>query len=85
VYEAGISTFQNPGRILGPEAQKQVGAAVSWEHGKNVTVACSVGASGNYALQMLIAENEILKAAKERSSWSSFLFQWLFHSNNLPG
>jgi hypothetical protein len=32
----------------------QVGAAISWERGKNVTAVCSVSASGNYIPPVLI-------------------------------
>jgi hypothetical protein len=32
--ETGISTVQNPGKILGQNGQKQVGSATSWERGK---------------------------------------------------
>lgn len=41
VDETGITTVQKPGKILAPKGQKQVGSAVSWERGKNVTVVCA--------------------------------------------
>jgi hypothetical protein len=40
--ETGISSFQKPGSILGPEGEKQVEAAVSWERRETVAVVCSV-------------------------------------------
>jgi len=52
--ETGISTVQKPGRILGPKGVKQVGAATSWERGKNITIACAMSASGEYIPPMFI-------------------------------
>jgi hypothetical protein len=43
----------NPGRILGPRGQKQVGAAVFWEL-EEIAAGCSLSASGNCVLPMLI-------------------------------
>ena len=54
VDETGISTVHKPGKILGPKGQKQVGAATSWERGKNVTVVCAMSAIGNYIPPMFI-------------------------------
>ncbi|XP_029340979.1 uncharacterized protein LOC115033108 [Acyrthosiphon pisum] len=44
--ETEISTVQDPGKIIAPIGQKRVGSVTSWERGKNVTVICSMGASG---------------------------------------
>jgi len=38
--ETGISSVQKPGQILGPRGQKQVGGAISWERGRNITAIC---------------------------------------------
>lgn len=46
--ETGISTVQKPRKILGPKGTKQVGAATSWERGKNITVGCAMSAAGDY-------------------------------------
>jgi len=42
VDEMDVCTIQKPGHILQPKGQKQVGAAISWECGKNVTALCFV-------------------------------------------
>jgi hypothetical protein len=52
--ETGISAVQKPVKMLGPKGQKQVGAAISWEQGKNVTVVCAVSASRNFVPPVLI-------------------------------
>lgn len=52
--ETGISTVQKPRKILGPKGTKQVGAATSWERGKNITVCCAINASGEYIPPMFI-------------------------------
>ncbi|CAH1974021.1 unnamed protein product [Acanthoscelides obtectus] len=52
--ETGISTVQKPGKILGPKGIKQVGAATSWERGKNITVSCIMSAAGEYIPPMFI-------------------------------
>lgn len=46
--ETGISTVQNPTKILAKKGSKQVGFATSWERGKNITVICALSASGIY-------------------------------------
>jgi hypothetical protein len=54
VNETGISTVQNPGRVVGPKEQKLVGAVISWERGKKVAAVCSISASANHIPPMLI-------------------------------
>lgn len=54
VDETGISTVQNPSKILAPKGQKQVGSVISWERGKNVTVVCAVSALGQFVPPMFI-------------------------------
>jgi hypothetical protein len=39
---------QKPKHILGPKGQKQIGAAVSCERGKPVTVVCVFSAGGDF-------------------------------------
>jgi len=46
--ETGISTVQDPGKIIAPKGQKRVGSITSWERGKNVTVICGMSSSGTY-------------------------------------
>ncbi|XP_046683563.1 MFS-type transporter clz9-like [Homalodisca vitripennis] len=45
---------QKPGNILGPKGVKQVGAATSWERGKNITICCAFSAAGTYIPPMFI-------------------------------
>jgi hypothetical protein len=52
--ETGISTVQDPGKIIAPKGQKCVGSVTSWERGKNVTVICSMSASGTYIPPLFI-------------------------------
>lgn len=52
--ETGVSTVQKPGKILGPKGAKQLGAATSWERGKNITVGCAMSAAGQYIPPMFI-------------------------------
>lgn len=54
IDETGISTVHKPGKIFGPKGQKQVGAATSWERGKNVTVVCAMSAAGNFIPPMFV-------------------------------
>ncbi|XP_050519058.1 uncharacterized protein LOC126893149 [Diabrotica virgifera virgifera] len=48
VDETGITTVQVPSKIVAPKGVKQLGKAVSWERGRNITLCCSVSASGIY-------------------------------------
>ena len=91
--ETGISTVQKPGQILGPKGQKQVGGAISWERGRNITVICCFSASGLYIPPMLIYPRKRMTPLLERggpigslykcshNGWSNEqLFQeWLEH------
>lgn len=52
--ETGISTVQDPGKIIAPKGQKRVGSVTSWERGKNVTVICSMSASGTFVPPVFI-------------------------------
>lgn len=52
--ETGISTVQDPGLIIAEKGQKSIGSVTSWEWGKNVTVICSMSASGNYIPPLFI-------------------------------
>lgn len=52
--ETGISTVQDPGKILAPKGEKRVGSITSWERGKNITVLCTMSAAGSYIPPMFI-------------------------------
>lgn len=52
--ETGISTVQDPGKILAPKGQKRVGSITSWERGKNITVLCTMSAAGSFIPPMFI-------------------------------
>ena len=48
IDETGITTVQNPGRIIAIKGTKQVGRVVSAERGNTTTVVCAMNASGIY-------------------------------------
>lgn len=75
VDETGISTVQNPGRILGPKGQKQVGAVTSWERGKNITVCCAMSASGSYVPPMFIFPRKRLTPLLEKDGPAGSLYR----------
>lgn len=91
--ETGISSVQKPGQILGPRGQKQVGGAISWERGRNITAICCMSASGTYVPPMIIFPRKRMTPLLERggpvgalyrcthNGWSNEeLFQdWLEH------
>ena len=52
--ETGISTVQDPGKILAPKGMKRVGSIKSWERGKNITLLCAMSASGSFVPSMFI-------------------------------
>lgn len=54
VDETGITTVQSQSKIVGPKGVKQLGKAVSWERGRNITMCCAVSASGIYIPPMFI-------------------------------
>ena len=53
VDETGINSVHRPDKILTEKGLKQVGAATSWERGKNITICC-VSATGQYIPPMII-------------------------------
>lgn len=93
--ETGISTVQKLGQILGPKGQKQVGGAISWERGRNITVVCAFSASGLYVPPMLIYPRKRMSLLLEKggpvgalyrcsdNGWSNedLFLQWLEHFN----
>lgn len=54
VDETGVTTVQVPSKIIAPKGVKQLGKAVSWERGRNITACCSISASGVYIPPMFI-------------------------------
>lgn len=52
--ETGISTVQDPGKILAAKGQRRVGSITSWERGRNTTVLCAMSAAGGYVPPMFI-------------------------------
>lgn len=44
--ETGITTVQDPGKILAIKGQKRVGVVTSGERGRNITVICAMNAAG---------------------------------------
>jgi hypothetical protein len=92
----GISTVQKPVKRLGPKGRKQVGAAISWERGKNITAVCAVSASGNFVPPMLICPRSRMSPQLQKggpvgaiyscskNGWISeeLFFHWLQHFKN---
>lgn len=54
VDETGISTVQEPEKILAKKGQKRVGSITSWEKGKTITVICAMSATGAYIPPLFI-------------------------------
>jgi hypothetical protein len=52
--ETGLTTVQNPSRIVAPKGVKQIGSATSAERGHLVTLIAAVNAIGNHIPPMLI-------------------------------
>lgn len=73
--ETGISTVQKPGKILGPKGQKQVGAMISWERGKNITVVCAFNASGSYIPPMFIYPRKRMSPLLERGGPAGAIYK----------
>jgi hypothetical protein len=42
MHESGFSTVQVPSLILAPKGLKRVGAVISWEKSRNITVICAM-------------------------------------------
>lgn len=66
VDESGFTTVQRPGKILAPKGQKQVGAATSWERGKNITVCCCMSAVGQYVPPLFVFPRIRMASSLER-------------------
>ena len=72
VDETGINSVHRPDKILAEKGRKQVGAATSWERGKNITICCCVSATGQYIPPMIIfipTSAYASQSRKRRSKW----------------
>lgn len=52
--ETGVTTVQDPGKVVSTRGKKRVGSVVSWERGKIITVICCINAAGGYIPPMFI-------------------------------
>jgi len=50
----GITTVQDPGKIIGAKGQKRIGSVIIWERGKNNIVICAMSASGSFIPPLFI-------------------------------
>jgi hypothetical protein len=73
--ETGISTVQDPGKIIAPKGQKCVGSVTSWERGKNVTVICSMSASGTYIPPLFIFPRKRMCHQLQKNGPPGLLYQ----------
>ncbi|KAF2886161.1 hypothetical protein ILUMI_20011 [Ignelater luminosus] len=61
--ESGLSTVQNPGKIVAPKGKKQVGAVTSGERGVTVTIIC--------ATHMLLCAPPGVSGVANPSDWTN--------------
>lgn len=66
VDESGLTTVHRPQKVLAKKGQKQVGKVTSGERGKNVTIVCSMNATGVYIPPMIIFPRKRLAPALTR-------------------
>ncbi|KAJ8944525.1 hypothetical protein NQ314_009464 [Rhamnusium bicolor] len=93
VDETGITTVQQPPKILTPKEVKQIGGMTSAERGVLVTMICCINAAGNTVPPLLVFplanfKNHMLKGAPvgaigaaNKSGWSNedVFFKYLQH------
>jgi hypothetical protein len=60
VDESGITTVQNPGKVVAKRGCKQVGRVVSAEKGVTTTVVCAMNAAGNFVPPMMIFKRKLM-------------------------
>lgn len=91
--ETGISTVQDPGKILAPKGMKRVGSITSWERGKNITLLCTMSAVGGFVPPMFIFPRKRMTPQLEKdgpagaiykcsdNGWinEQLFFEWLQH------
>lgn len=94
--ETGISTVQEPGKVLATKGQKRVGSITSWERGKNVTLLCAMSAAGGYVPPMFIFPRKRMTPTLEKGGLAGAIYRcsdsgwinedlflgWLEHFNN---
>ncbi|KAJ2937697.1 hypothetical protein O0L34_g17508 [Tuta absoluta] len=66
VDETGVTTVQDPGKVVAAKGQKRVGSITSGERGQNVTAVCAVSATGQYVPPMFIYPRQRHSAALEK-------------------
>lgn len=75
VDQTGINSVHR--KILAQKGLKQVGAATSWERGKNITICCCVSATGHYIPPMIIYPRQRMQAHLERGGPSGCIYKCL--------
>ena len=54
VDETGLTTVQNPGKVVAPKGEKTVGKVTSAERGELITAICCMSASGTHLPPMFV-------------------------------
>ncbi|CAG4958811.1 unnamed protein product [Colias eurytheme] len=94
--ETGISTVQDPGKILAPKGMKRIGSITCWERGKNITLLCAMNAVGGFVPPMFIFPRKRINPQLEKddlagaiykcsdNGWinENLFFEWLKHFAN---
>ena len=60
--DTGMSTVQQPSKVLATKGKHQVGALTGAERGKNITVVCCMSATGHYIPPAFIFPRQRMKA-----------------------
>ncbi|GBP87703.1 hypothetical protein EVAR_61928_1 [Eumeta japonica] len=68
--ETGISTVQDPGKILAPKGVKRVGSVASWERGKNITMLCAMSTADGFVPPMYIFPSKRMSPQLEKKRMS---------------
>lgn len=72
--ETGFSTVHVPDNIIALKGRKRVGAATSWERGKNVTAICAMSATGIYVPPLFIFPRQRHSPQLERDGPSGAIY-----------
>lgn len=72
--ETGITTVQNPGKILAEKGQKRVGFITSAERGRTTTVMCCISASGTYIPPLFIYARKRMKPELKKNGPPSAVY-----------
>lgn len=73
-FYTGITTVQNPEKIVARKGVKQVGAVTSAEWGTLITLVCAVNAFGNSIPPMFIFPQKKKKTSFLYHQWPSWLY-----------